>query len=80
MSELSEQILTAAEIAKELRCSKSLVYRLLHGDVDGLTELRHIPLGRKKVVPRAVFEAWKVRNTSGKLPADSEGNAVDAVR
>jgi hypothetical protein len=56
------------------------VYRLLSGDVDGLTMIPHIANGRKKVVPRTDFEAWKRQNTSGKLPADSEGNAVDAVR
>lgn len=80
MTGAPKTFLTAVEVAEELRCSKSQVYRLLSGDVDGLTMIPHIANGRKKVVPRTDFEAWKRQNTSGKLPADSEGNAVDAVR
>ena len=74
-----DPILTAKEVAEDLRCSKSQVYRLMSGDVDGLTVLPHLALGRKKVVPRSALEQWKRQNISGMIPSDSEKNTVDAV-
>jgi hypothetical protein len=73
-------ILTAKEIADELRCSKAQVYRLMNGEVDGLTPLPTLPLGRKKVVMRASFEAWKRANEKNRaiVASDSELDAVDA--
>lgn len=74
-----DPILTAKEVAAELRCSKSQVYRLLGGEVEGLTILPHLRLGRKKVVPRSVLERWMRQNISDMIPADSEKNTVDAM-
>ena len=75
----ADPILTAKEVAKDLRCSKSQVYRLMGGDVDGLTVLPHLALGRKKVIPRSALELWKQQNISGMIRGDSEKNAVDAM-
>jgi excisionase family DNA binding protein len=72
---LPKRVLTASEIASELRCSKSHVFNLIHGSVKGLTVLPHIALGRRYVIPRAAFEAWKVANTAGKIVSDSDMNA-----
>ena len=67
-------------MAAELRCSKAQVYKLMNGDVKDRTRLPHIALGRKKVVRRSSFEAWKRVNENGAiLSEDSEMNAVDAV-
>ena len=67
-------------MAAELRCSKAQVYKLMNGDVKDRTRLPHIALGRKKVVRRLSFEAWKRVNENGAiLSEDSEMNAVDAV-
>ena len=75
------EILTAKEIADELRCSKAHVYKLMNGDVKERTILPHIALGRKKVVRRSSFEAWKRANEIGAiLSADSEMRAVGAVQ
>jgi hypothetical protein len=76
-----DPILTAAEVAADLRCSKSQVYRLMNGEVDGLTILPHLPLGRRKVVPRSALEKWKAHNISGSaiLKADSERVTVNAM-
>ena len=52
----ADPVLTAKEVAEDLRCSKSQVYRLMSGDVEGVTVLPHLALGRKKVVPRSVLE------------------------
>ena len=75
----ADPILTAEEVAKDLRCSKSQVYRLLSGRVEGLTVLPHLPLGRKKVVPRSVLEQWKRHNIFGMMRGDSEKITVDAM-
>ena len=74
-------ILTAKEVADELRCSKAQVYRLMNGLVDGLTPLPTLPLGRKKVVMRSSFEAWKNANEKNRaiVASDSERDAVDAL-
>jgi hypothetical protein len=78
------EILTAKEIALELRCSKAQVYKLINGEVPGVQKLPAIPLGKKKkVVMRSSLEAWKraveLSKFSGTITPDSEVNAVDAV-
>jgi len=74
------EILTAKEVAAELRCSKAQIYKLMNGEVRDRTVLPHIALGRKKVVRRSSLEAWKRANEIGAiLSADSEMKAVGAV-
>lgn len=75
----SDPILTADEVATELRCSKTHVYNLMHGEVPGIPVLPHLNLGRKKVVKRSAFEFWKERVTVDKLP-DPGMNAVNAAQ
>ena len=53
------EILTAKEVADELRCSKAQVYKLMNREVKERTVLPHLALGRKKVVRRSSLEAWK---------------------
>jgi hypothetical protein len=78
---MNETILTAKEVASELRCSKAQVYRLIKGEVDGVTPLPTLPLGRKKVVMRSSFEAWKRANEKNRaiVGDESELNAVHAL-
>ena len=80
-TQTKQPILTVIEIATELRCSKAHVYRLMNGEVDGLTPLPTLPLGRKRVVMRASFEAWKLLNERNRaiVPSDSGVDAVDAL-
>jgi len=73
------EILTAKEIAVELRCSQAQVYKLMNGEVKGRTTLPHIALGRKKVVRRSSFEAWKAANETATIPTHSEMEAVGAA-
>jgi excisionase family DNA binding protein len=73
---MSDQILTTAEIAAELRCSKAQVYRLLNGNVRDVPRLPSISLGRKKVIRRSAFEDWKEENEKGILAGEPETNAV----
>ncbi len=72
-------ILTAQEVAAELRCSKAQVYKLMNGEVKDRTTLPHIALGRKKVVRRSSFEAWKATNETATIPPNSEMEAVGAA-
>jgi hypothetical protein len=57
-----DQILSAIEVALELRCSKAHVYNVMLGKVDGVTALPIIRLGRRKVVRRSSLEHWKQAN------------------
>jgi excisionase family DNA binding protein len=77
-----DQILTIAEVAAELRCSKAHVYNVINGRVSGVSSLPAITLGRRKLVRRGTLDRWKRANER-----DQFGNAilaespdVDAVR
>src|SRR3989442_59565 len=79
MTQAMNENLTAMEVAAELRCSKAQVYKLMNGEVKNRTKLPHIALGRKKVIRRSSFEAWKQDNETGTILSDSEMKAVGAV-
>jgi hypothetical protein len=51
----------------------------MSGDVEGVTVLPHLALGRKKVVLRSMLEQWKRRNMSGMIRGDSETDTVDVM-
>jgi predicted DNA-binding transcriptional regulator AlpA len=75
----ADPVLTAKEVAEDLRCSKSQVYRLMNGDVEGVSVLPHLALGRKKVVLRSMLEQWKRQNISGMIRGDAETDTVDVM-
>lgn len=77
---MTDPVLTAAEVALELRISKSQVSKVLCGQVKGLKPLPQIKVGRRRLVLRSVFERWKQENVSGMLPVESEKNAVTPVK
>jgi len=84
MAHARDEILTAKELALELRCSKAQVHKLINGAIPGVLPLPAIPLGkRKKVIMRSSLEAWKrsieVSSIGDTIPPDSEVNAADAV-
>ncbi len=57
-----DEILTAAEIAHELRCSTAQVHRLIRGEVKNTPRIPALSLGRKKIVRRSKLEEWKKEN------------------
>jgi len=61
----NDPILCAQEIAHELRCSTAHVYNVILGKVTGVSPIPVIRLGRRKIVRRSSFEAWKRANESG---------------
>jgi excisionase family DNA binding protein len=74
------EILTVAEIAVELRCSKAHVYNVIAGKVDGVHPLPAICMGRRKLVRRATLEEWKKSNESGARDANmASSSAIDSV-
>ena len=64
-SSRTDEMLSPFEVARELRCSKAHVYKLIHGKVEGVSSLPAINLGRRKVVRRSSLEFWKRINESG---------------
>ena len=54
----SPHVLTVAEAARELRCSKAHVHHLIAGKVPGVRPLPSLWLGRRRLILRASFEEW----------------------
>lgn len=81
----ADEILTAEEVAAELRCSKAHVYNVIAGKVAGVSSLPAIPMGRRKLIRRAALDQWKRTNetcasysaSGGIIPASS---AIGTVR
>jgi hypothetical protein len=57
-----EEILSAIQVARELRCSKAHVYKVIQGKVEGVSCLPAISMGRRKLVRRTALEQWKQVN------------------
>jgi excisionase family DNA binding protein len=57
----ASQVLTIAEVADFLRCSKAHVQNLLAGRIVGAPTLPFMPLGRRKLVRRESLFRWMER-------------------
>ena len=68
LTDRPDPVLTAAEVALDLRCSKPHVYNLINGVVKGAPPLPAVRMGRRRVVRRSSLEQWK--NTVENLGAD----------
>lgn len=73
---IADPMLTAAEIASELRISKSQVCKLFRGQIEDALPLPHLKVGRRYVISRSLFEKWKQENVSGIVRSTSEKNTV----
>ena len=51
-------ILTAAEVARELRVSKAHVHNLINGKVHNTPALPAVTLGRRRLILRASLNQW----------------------
>jgi excisionase family DNA binding protein len=56
--ENTANILTIAEIASILRCSKAHIQNAIRGKVPGSPKLTHLQIGRRKVVTREWLDEW----------------------
>lgn len=77
---VQDEMLTVAEVAAELRCSKAHVHNAINGKLAGVTPLPAIPMGRRKLVRRSSLERWKRANERGGLGAMMALPEIDAVR
>jgi len=53
------EILTAKDVASELRCSTMHVYNVLNGKIKNVARLPSIWVGRRKLIRRSSLERWK---------------------
>lgn len=51
-------ILTVAEAARELRCSKAHVHNIIHGKVPDLPPLPALRIGRRVLIRHEALKAW----------------------
>jgi excisionase family DNA binding protein len=76
----TDQILTVPEVAADLRVSKAHTYKLINGQVAGVSPLPAIIVGRRRLVRRSSLERWKKWNeqnqTGDKIGA---AHSVDAA-
>lgn len=56
--DVSPNVLTVAEVAAELRCSKAHIHHLIAGKVPGVRPLPSLWLGRRRLILRASFDEW----------------------
>jgi hypothetical protein len=80
MLDTPDPMLTAAEVALDLRCSPAHLYKLVKGQVKGALPLPAVWMGRRVVVRRSSLEKWKeeVENRGAGDTLDSSLN-VDTV-
>ena len=55
---LHPNVLTVAEVARELRCSKAHVHNIIHGKVEGLPPLPVLRIGRRMLIRHDGLAAW----------------------
>lgn len=68
------EILSVAEVAGLLRCSKAHVCKAIGGKVAGVTPLPAISMGRRKLVRRQSLEAWLAQNDPAPFSATMEAS------
>jgi len=75
-----DEILTVAEVASELRCSRTHVYNVIAGNVVGVSPLPAIAMGRRKLVRRSALEGWKrINESAGGDVTMASSSAIDTV-
>lgn len=79
-----DEVLTVAEVAAELRCSKAHVHNAINGKLAGVSPLPAIHMGRRKLIRRSALERWKRLNEKSSfdamMPASPEVDAVGPMR
>lgn len=71
------ELLTMAEVAERLRCSKAHVCHAINGKLQGVTPLPAISLGRRKLVRLRTLEEWLTQNDRSVMMGPSQ--QIDAV-
>lgn len=68
------EILSVAEVAAVLGCSKAHVCKAIGGKVSGVTPLPAISMGRRKLVRRQSLEAWLAQNDQSRAVLNGSHN------
>lgn len=55
---IPDEVLTAAEVARHLRCSKAHVYNAINGRIANVSPLPALSLGRRRLIRRSTLEEW----------------------
>ena len=58
-------LLTLADVAELLHCSKAHVCNMVAGRVNGCPAIPSVSLGRRKLVRREALQSWIERNEHG---------------
>ncbi len=81
---VQDEVLTVAEVAAELKCSKAHVHNAINAKVAGVSPLPAIHMGRRKLVRRSALERWKRANerssVNAMMPESLEIDAVGPMR
>ncbi len=82
MDRLAEfDLLTLAEVAKLLHCSKAHICNAVAGRLAGCPAIPAVSLGRRKLVRRASLLLWIERNEQAVTPAKIQASPVrDAAK
>lgn len=75
----SDTILTVAEVASELRCSKAHVLNAINGKLKNITPLPAIAFGRRKLVRRSALETWLQVNERSPNDAILSSSGIGSV-
>ena len=82
VSSESREVLSIAEVARILGCSKAHVCNAINGKVKGVTPLPAISMGRRKLVRMRSLELWLTCNdplqSHGIMQPSHSDDAVDA--
>ncbi len=60
-----QEVLTVADVARVLRCSKAHVCTIINGHVKGAAPIPTIAFGRRKVIRRQSLLRWTCDNEQG---------------
>ena len=76
------EVLTVAEVAERLRCSKAHVCNAINGKVKGVTPLPAVSMGRRRLIRAAALANWLAENEpcDAMILASSGIGAVDASK
>jgi hypothetical protein len=70
------EILTIAEVAEKLRCSKAHVCNVISGRVKGVAPLPAIRLGRRKLVRMVALQSWLNQTEGVIIPSGTDAAGV----
>jgi hypothetical protein len=64
-SDRLQEVLTVADVARVLRCSKAHVCKIINGQVKGASPIPTLAVGRRKIVLRQSLLLWMSANEQG---------------